>query len=78
MFNMLSKNHTYNTRATTFNLIDIPQVQTSHFGEFSIRCKTSKAWNLLQRSLNMDILNYGTSDFKKSSFQTFFANYNDV
>ena len=70
MFNMLSKNHIYNTRATTFNLIYIPQVRTSHFGVFSIRFKTLKAWNLLQRNLNMDILNCGTSDFKKSLFQT--------
>ena len=32
IFNMLHQNHTHNTRAATYNLLHIPQVQTSHFG----------------------------------------------
>ena len=78
MLNMLNQNHTYNTRAATCNLIDITQVPISHFGESSIRLKTSQTWNELQRSLNMVFLNYGASGFKKSIFQTYFSNYNNV
>ena len=75
---MLNQNHTYNTRPGTCNLLDTPQIRISHFGEFSISSKASDTWNELQRNFNMDLLNCGTSDFKKSIFQTFFPNYNDV
>ena len=55
MLNMLNQNHTYNTRAATYNLLDIPEVQTPHFDEFSIRFKASETWNEFQSNLNMDL-----------------------
>ena len=42
MFNMLNQNHTYSTRAATYNLLDIRQVWTPHLGEFSVTSKASK------------------------------------
>ena len=78
MFDVLNKNHTKNTTTATFNLLHIPQVRTLHFGELSIRFKVSQPWNELQRNLNLDLLNNDTSDFKKSIFETFFINYNNV
>ena len=78
MFNMLNQTHTYNTRAVTYNLLDIPQVRTSHFGEFSIRFKAPETFYELQRNLNMNPLNCDTTNERKTIFQTFFANYNDV
>ena len=68
MFNMLNQNHTYNSRAATYNLLHIPQVWTSHFGEVFIRFKASETWNDLQGNLNMDLLSSVISDFKKSTF----------
>ena len=55
MFNTTNQNGTFNTRPETYNLLDIPQVRKSHFGEFSIRFKASETWNEFQRNLN----NYG-------------------
>ena len=78
VLNMLNQNHTYNTRAATYNLLGIPQVRTLHLGEFYIGFKASETWNQLQRNLNMDLFNCDTSDFKRSVFEIFFANYNNV
>ena len=53
MFDMLNQDYAYNTRGAIYILLHIPQVRTSHFGEFSIRFKASETWNELQRNLNV-------------------------
>ena len=44
---MLNQKNTYNTRSATYNILHIPQVQTSNFGEFFIRFKALETWNEL-------------------------------
>ena len=69
MFNLLNRNHTYNTTVATYNLLDIPQVWTL------LDLKHQKH-GMSFKGIGIWILNCDTSDFIKS--QTFFANYNDV
>ena len=75
MFTMLSQNHTCETRAATYNLLDIPEVRTAHFGESSIKFKASQTGNDLQINFNSDILIYSYSELKKAVFQTYLENY---
>ena len=42
MFNMLNQNHAYNTKADTYNILDITQVRTAHFEESSLKFKASQ------------------------------------
>ena len=42
MFTMLNQNHACNTRADTYNILDITQVRTAHFGESSLKFKASQ------------------------------------
>ena len=42
MFIMLHQNHTYNTRAATYHFLDIPQVKTTLFGQYSVQYQASK------------------------------------
>ena len=66
MFIMLIQNHTYNTRAATCHFIDIPQVKTTHFGQYSVKFQASETWNNRQRTQNLDLLTSEPSEFKKS------------
>ena len=50
MFIMLNQNHTYNTRAATYHFLDIPQVKTTHFGQYSVKFQAFETWNNLQRT----------------------------
>ena len=52
---MLHQNHTYNTRAATYHFLDIPQVKTTHFGQYSVKFQASKTWNKLQRTQNLNL-----------------------
>ena len=42
MFIMLNQNHTYNTRAATYHFLDISQVKTTHFGQYSVKFQASE------------------------------------
>ena len=42
MFIMLNQNHTYNTRAATYHFLDILQVKTTHFGQYSVKFQASE------------------------------------
>ena len=56
MFIVLNQNHTYNTRAATYHFLDILQVKTTHFGQYSVKFQASETWNNLQRTQNLDLL----------------------
>ena len=60
-FNMLNQNHAYNTRAATYNILDIPQVRTPDFEESSLKFKAQQTWNDLQINFNSDMLTYSYS-----------------
>ena len=64
MFIMLNQNHTYNTRAATYHFLDIPQVKTTHFGQYSVKLQASENWNNLQRTQNLDLLTSEPSELK--------------
>ena len=50
MFIMLNQNHSCNTKAATYHFLDIPQVKTTHFGQYSVKFQASEKWNKLQRT----------------------------
>ena len=56
MFIMLNQNHTYNTIAATYHFLDIVQVETTHFGQYSVKFQASETWNKLQRTQNLNLL----------------------
>ena len=66
MFITLNQNHTYNTRAAAYHFLDIPQVKTTHFGQYFVKFQASKTRNNLQRTQNLDLLASKPSEFKKS------------
>ena len=61
MFIMLNQNHSYNTKAATYHFLDIPQVKTTHFGQYSVKFQASETWNKLQRTQNLNLLTYASS-----------------
>ena len=77
MFIMLNQNHTYNTRAATYLFLDIPQVKTTHFGQYSVKFQASETWNNLQRTQNLDLLTSEPSEFKKALFEAYLTKYNN-
>ena len=74
---MLNQNHTYNTRAAAYHFLDIPQVKTTHFGQYSVKIQVSETWNNLQRTQNLDLLTSKPSEFKKALFQAYLAKYSN-
>ena len=68
---MLNQNHSYNTRAATYHFLDILQVKTAHFGQYSVKFQTSAVtWNKLQRTKRIfNLLTSAPSEFKKTLFQ---------
>ena len=77
MFIMLNQNHTYNTRAATYLFLDIPQVKTTHFRQYSVKFQASETWNSLQRTQNLDLLTSEPSEFKKALFEAYLTKYSN-
>ena len=77
MFVMLNQNHTYNTRAATYHFLDIPQVKTTHFGQYSVKFQASETWNNLQRTQNLDLLTSEPSEFKKALLDAYLTKYSN-
>ena len=77
IFIMLNQNHTYNTRAAVYHFLDIPQVKTTHFGQYSVKIQASETWNNLQRTQNLDLLTSKPSEFKEALFQAYLAKYSN-
>ena len=78
MILMLNQNHSYNTRAATYHFLDIPQVKTTHFGQYYVKFQASKTWNKLQRTQNLNLLTSAPSEFKKTLFQAYLAKYSNI
>ena len=77
MFAMLNQNHTYNTRAATYHFLDIPQVKTTHFGQYSIKYQASETCSNHQRTRNPDLLTSEPSKFEKALFQAYLTKYSN-
>ena len=67
MFIMLNQTHSYNIRAATYHFFDIPQVKTTHFGQYSVKFQASETWNMLQRTQNLNLLTSARYDLKKNT-----------
>ena len=74
MFIMLNQNHTYNTRAPTYHVLNIPQVKITPFRQYSVKFQASKTWNNLQRTQNLNLLTSDSSEVKALS-QAYLAKY---
>ena len=72
---MLNQNQTCNTRAATYLFLDILQVKTTHFGQYSVKFQASETWNKLQRTQNVHLLTSEPSEFKKALFQAYLAEF---
>ena len=77
MFTMLNQNHSYTTKAATYHFLDILQVKTTHFGQYSVKFQASETWNKLQRTQNLNLLTSATSEFKKTLFQAYLTKYSN-
>ena len=77
MFIMLNQNNTYNTRAAIYHFLDIPQVKTTHFGQYSVKFQASETWNNLQRTQNLDLLTSEPSEFKKALLEAYLTKYSN-
>ena len=73
-FIMLNQNHSYNTRAATYHFLDIPQVKTTHFGQYPAKFQASETWNKLQRTQNLSLLTSAPSELKKHCFRHILPN----
>ena len=74
MFTTMSHNHNHITRGSVNHLLNIPQGNTTHFGDYSIRSTASKVWNNLYRSSNCNFLTCKNTEFKHSIQQIFLDN----
>ena len=77
MFIMLNQNSSYNTRGATYHFFDIPQVKTTHFGQYSVKFQASETWNKLQRTQNLNLLTSAPSELKKILFQAYLTQYSN-
>ena len=48
--------HNHGTRNARYNLVDIPQVRTQTYGHFSTKSHCTNIWNILQNSLEKDLM----------------------
>ena len=68
-YTLFNQNHVYNTRGSTNQMLVVPQIQTTHYGEHSFKSRSINAWNLYQRNLKTDLITCNFAKFKKLIFQ---------
>ena len=74
MFIMLNQNHNYSPRAATYHFLNIPQVKTAHFRQYSVKFQASEIWNKFQRTQNLNLLPSAPCEFKKHYFRHILPN----
>ena len=67
-YTLLNQNHVYKTRESTSQMLIVPQIQTTHYGEHSFKSRSTNAWNLYQRNLKTDLITCDFAKFKKLIF----------
>ena len=68
-YTLFKQNHIYKTRGSTNQMLVIPQIQTTYYGEHSFKSRSINAWNLYQRNLKTDLITCVFTKFKKLIFQ---------
>ena len=71
---MLNQNHSYSPRAATYHFLNIPQVKTPHFRQYSVKFQASEIWNKFQRTQNLNLLPSAPCEFKKHYFRHILPN----
>ena len=74
-YTLFNQNHVYNTRGSTSQMLIVPQIQTTHYGEHSFKSRSTNAWNLYQRNLKTDLITCDFAKFKKLIFQYYLNQY---
>ena len=68
-YTLFNQNHVYNTRASTSQMLIVPQIQTTYYEEHSFKSRSINAWNLYQRNLKTDLITSDFAKFKELIFQ---------
>ena len=53
----------------TNQMLVVPQIQTTHYVEYSFKSRSINAWNKYQRNLKKDLITCDFAKFKKLIFQ---------
>ena len=68
-YTFFNQNHVYNTRRSTSQMLIVPQIQTTLYGEHYFKSRSTNAWELYQTNLKTDLITCNFSKFKKLIFQ---------
>ena len=68
-YTFFNQNHVYNTRRSTSQMLIVPQIQTTLYGEHYFKSRLTNAWELYQTNLKTDLITCNFSKFKKLIFQ---------
>ena len=68
-YTLFNQNHVCNTRGSTNQMLIVPQIQTTHYGEHSFKSRSINAGNLYQRNLKTDLITCDLAKLKKLFFQ---------
>ena len=74
-FRLSREMHNHGTRNARNNLVDIPQVRTQTYGHFSIKSRCANIWNVLQNTLEKDLLQISQSHARKCVMEHFLNSY---
>ena len=69
VYTLFNQNHAYNTRGSTNQMLVVPQIQTTHYGEHSFKSRSINAWNLYQRNLKTNLITCDFAKFEKLIFK---------
>ena len=68
-YTLFKQDHVCNTRGSTNQMVVVPQIQTTHYGEHSFKSRSINAWNMYQRNFKTDLIICDFAKFKKIIFQ---------
>ena len=74
-FRLSREMHNHGTRNARNNLVDIPQVRTQTYGHFSIKSRCANIWNVLQNTLEKDLLQISHSHARMCVMEHFLNSY---
>ena len=74
-FRLAREMHNHGTRNARNNLVDIPQVRTQTYGHYSIKSRCANIWNILQNTLEEDLLQISHSQARKCVMEHFLNSY---
>ena len=73
-FRLTREMHNHGTRNARNNLVDIPRVRTQTYGYFSIKSCCANIWNILQKTLEKDLIEISYSHARKYAIEYLLSN----